>query len=165
MNRWQGDESTSQRQAADRSQRAARRTVRSLNIPSDSDDDLSFHDPDTSFSSNLNLDGEADMDAAAQRAAAAAEAQRQAELTKPFDKRDLPDDSEAWKKEIKLPFDRNDVKYWFISVESQMKKLGINKQWSKKDSILTQIVKKLARMASMCYLSKCKYFFVSMENT
>ena len=103
MNRWPGDESTSQKQAADRSQRAARRTVRSLNIPSDSDDDLSFHDPDTSFSSNLNLDGEADMDPAAQRAAAAAEAHRQAELAKPFDKRDLPDDSRPGRRKSSCP--------------------------------------------------------------
>merc|ERR1711994_675687 len=47
----------------------------------------------------------------------------------------FPDDEDAWKKEIKIKYDK-DVKYWFNAVEGQMKKFGINTQWSKKDAIL-----------------------------
>ena len=96
-------------------------------IKSDEDEELLFEDANNSFSANLNVDGESDVMDAATIAA---------ERAKPFDKRSLPDDAEAWKKELKLKFDKNDVKYWFNSVESQLKKHGINNQWSKKDAIL-----------------------------
>ena len=98
-----------------------------------SDSEPDFHDVETSFTSNLNLDGEPEMPDNDQAAIAA---RRAAEMAKPFDKRNLPDDEEAWKKEIKIQFDIQDVKYWFNEVEGAMKKYGIGLQWSKKDAIV-----------------------------
>ena len=49
---------------------------------------------------------------------------------------DFNNDEDSWKKEIKIKYDPHDVEYWFNSVEAQMKKFGINRQWDKKDSIL-----------------------------
>ena len=138
MNRWPFSSQASEEQASQRNQRAARRTIRSQQqVQSDSDEE-NFRDAENSFNASLNLDGEPnepeepDMaDEAARRAALVA-----TEMAKPFDKRNLPDDAEAWKKEIKIQFDITDVKYWFNSVEGQMRKFGINLQWSKKDAIL-----------------------------
>ena len=104
-----------------------------------SDSEDNYHDPETSFTGALNVDGEPgdggdDMSQA--ELAAQAAAARQAEMAKPFDKRNLPDDDDAWKKEIKIQFDIQDVKYWFNEVEGAMKKYGIGLQWSKKDAIV-----------------------------
>ena len=130
---WFGTPASSASQAADRNQRAARRAISQLQqVTSDSDDD--FRDANTSFSAKLNLDGDAeDLDQSIMTAEAAALA---AEMAKPLDKRNYADDPEAWKKDIKIKFEIHDVKYWFNTVESQMKKFGINLQWSKKDAIV-----------------------------
>ena len=139
MFRWLGDKSESDKQSSERNQRAARRTLSQLNLNPLSDDE--FQDCDTSFNnSNLftvdgandeNLSGEESEDEMPLSAAELA-----AEKAKPVDTANFPDDPEAWKKELKLKFDANDVKYWFNSVEGQMRKYGINSQWSKKDAIL-----------------------------
>ena len=105
MNRWFGDASKSERQATERQQRQAARTIRSQVVPSDSEDE--FLDPDTSFSAHLNLDGGGESGDEAGRStdddanSAMDAATRAAEMAKPFAKRNLPDDAEAWKKEIK----------------------------------------------------------------
>ena len=137
MNRWWGSQSDSIAQSADRDSRAARRTIaRQQTINSDSDEN-DFADCNTSFNRSLNLDGEPGESAdltmnANEQAARAALA---AEKAKPVEDADYADDEDAWKKEVKLKFDQSDVKYWFNSVESTMKKYGINSQWSKKDAI------------------------------
>ena len=137
MNRWWGSKDDSERQAGDRDSRAARRTLSRFNIPSslsDSGDDADFGDCETSF--RHNLDGEGgdieDMDAT-QRAAA--ELARQRAL--PVDESDFENDPESWKKEIRAKFEPHDVTYWFNTVEAQLKKHGINRQWDKKDALVT----------------------------
>ena len=136
MNRWPGSRSDSDRQASERSSRAARRTLSRLDIPetgSDSGED-NFDDCETSF--HHNLDGEGgDLDDsmdAAQRAAA--ELARQRSL--PVEDADFENDPDSWKKEVKAKFDQHDVTFWFNTVESQLKKHGINRQWDKKDAIV-----------------------------
>ena len=137
MNRWWGSKEDSERQVGERSSRAARRTLSRLNLPSspsDSGDEVDFRDCDTSF--HLNLDGEGgdiDIMDAAQRAAA--ELARQRAL--PVDESDFENDPDSWKKEIRAKFDPHDVTYWFNTVEAQLKKHGINRQWDKKDAVVT----------------------------
>ena len=137
MNRWFGSSQDSDRQASERNRRAARRTIASLqNIASDSDDE--FGDANQSLS-NLNLDGEPgddpDMaDAEQRRLAAEAELTRQRGLA--VEDADFQNDPDSWKKEIRVKFDQNDVKYFFNTVESQMRKHGINRQWDKKDALV-----------------------------
>ena len=60
MNRWFGSAADSEKQAADRNTRAARRTIASLpSLALSSDEE--FGDAETSLS-NLNLDGQVDND-------------------------------------------------------------------------------------------------------
>ena len=134
MHRWLGNSEDSASQSRSRNERAAQRTVRAAretisNLPiitSDSEDE--FRDCNTSVSL-LNLDGDDDTPIMAD----AAELVRQRAL--PVDQSDFENDSESWKKEIKLKFEAHDVEYWFNSVEADMKKFGINRQWDKKDAI------------------------------
>ena len=132
MFRWSGSSQDSDQQAADRNSRAARRTIAQQQsiISSGSEDEAPFADAND-HSIHLNLDGEpgepdeADM---------AAELARQRGL--PVEDADFENDAESWKKEIKLKFNIQDVTYWFNSVEADMKKFGINRQWDKKDAIV-----------------------------
>ena len=135
MNRWWGSSSDSEKQASERNQRAARRIINTLPELSDSEDD--FNDCETSINNKsiYQLDGNESEDSSiVDEMSDAAELARQRAL--PVAQADFPDDSEAWKKEIKLKFDQSDVQWWFNSVESLMKKYGINQQWSKKDAII-----------------------------
>ena len=140
MFRWPGGKSDSDKQASERSQRAARRTISSLNLNPCSSEDEEFKECDTSFNkSNIfTLDGAEELSGSEEETdiMVLTAAELAAEKAKPVDTANFPDDPDAWKKELKLKFDANDVKYWFNSVEGQMKKYGINLQWSKKDSIL-----------------------------
>ena len=137
MFRWSGNKATSNEQASERDSRAARRTIRSLNLnPLSSDDE--FEDANTSFNRSLNLDGDAGdspEEMAAEQARLAAELA--AEKAKPVQDSDFADDDEAWKKELKIKFDMHDVQYSFNAIESQMRKFGINRQWSKKDTLVS----------------------------
>ena len=126
-NCWSGTPSKSDQQKSERSQRAAKRFIRTL-PKSDSEDD-NFEDCDTSFNRQVNLDGADDLP----DEMAAAELARQKAL--PVSESDFDNDEDSWKKEVKVKFDQNDVPYWFNSVEAQMKKYGINRQWDKKNSI------------------------------
>ena len=69
-------------------------------------------------------------------AAAVAAAHKAAELLKPFDEQDYPDDSDAWKKSISLKFDRHDPEFWFTNAEAEMETFGIFTQWSKRRALL-----------------------------
>ena len=137
MNRWWGSATDSQKQAAERSQRQARRTISQLPLVLSSDED-NFEDCDTSIADApiFNLDGQADTESVASDLSDmdAAELARQRAL--PFEEADFENDPEAWKKEVKIKYDPRDVEFWFNSVEAQMKKFGINKQWDKKDAII-----------------------------
>ena len=144
MHRWFGSSSDSDRQASERDSRAARRTIRELRLSSDSEDD--YGDAETSLhvslqNITLNLDGQGDenesgseagSDTTMADAEAAAELARQRAL--PVAESDFENDPDSWKKEVKIKFD-SDINYWFNSVEAQMKKHGINRQWDKKDTL------------------------------
>ena len=145
MNRWWGTSDDSSKQASDRNSRAARRTINQLQLRLS--DDEEFEDCETSINNTsiFNLDGQVDPESEDSRASSPSRpstpnmplsaAELAAEKAKPFEDSSYPDDADAWKKEIKHKFDRHDIPYWFNTVESQMKKHGINTQWSKKDAI------------------------------
>ena len=143
MNRWWGSKADSAKQSSERDQRAARRTVNNLDLHL-SEDENDFEDCNTSFrnTSIFSLDGaddaDLDLDDSVQSAASvmSTPAEIAAQRALPFEDQDFDDDAEAWKKELKLKFDPHDVPYWFNSVESTLKKYGINKQWSRKDAIV-----------------------------
>ena len=125
MNRWWGNSADAERQAGERSSRAARRTISSLPVvQSDSEED--YLDCDTSGIFG-DLDG--NDDTAIDDMAAAAELARQRAL--PVDEANYDNDPESWKKELKLKFDA----HWFNDIEADMKKYGINRQWDKKNAI------------------------------
>ena len=140
MNRWWGSSDDSQRQASERAGRAARRTIRNLDLNILSDEE-NFEDAETSFNfANLNLDGqgEDDLETSSTSTPAVEPTQPAANMpATPFDMESKDDDSEAWKKDIKIKFDRHDVKYFFNAIESEMKKYGINSQWSKKNALVS----------------------------
>ena len=140
MNRWWGSAEDSDKQAGDRNSRAARRTIRRQTVVSSSDDEEHFFNANESISIP-NLDGADDETVdEASTSAIMAPTPEEAELARqralPVDQADFDNDADSWKKEIKLKFNINDVTYWFNSVEADMKKFGINKQWDKKDSIV-----------------------------
>ena len=140
MNWWPGSKQDSISQAADREARAAGRnaraaqsTIAALPLVLSDDDDGDYQDCDTSllFSTDGANDDENIMNAAA------AELARQRAL--PFEESDFENDPDSWKKELKLKFDVNDLKYWFNATESDMKKYGINSQWEKKNAIASML--------------------------
>ena len=145
MNWWPGSAAQSSSQAADRNQRAARRQTRNLDLHLSDEED--FQDCDTSLNNKsiFSLDGAADNDSATdsdespEDTMALTAAQLAAEKAKPVQTANYPDDEDAWKKELKLKFDKSDVQYWFNASESQMKKSGINSQWSKKNAIVAML--------------------------
>ena len=139
MHRWFGSAADSSKQASDRDQRAARRTINSLDLQL-SEDEEEYQDCDVSINNTsiFNLDGQVDEDLDEDPdIMALTAAQLAAEKLKPFEDANFPDDDEAWKKELRVKFEKHDVEYWFNTVEGQMKKFGINSQWSKKDAIVT----------------------------
>ena len=131
MSHWWGSKADSEAQKAERDARGVRRFIRSLPAAALNDSVASvdeFHDCDPV----PNLDGNDDMpDNAAVAAAALA-----AEQALPFDRRDLPDDADAWKKTLTLKFDRNDPEFWFSEIEHTMKTYGINRQRSKRSALM-----------------------------
>ena len=121
MNRWLGTPEDSSKQASERSQRAARRTIAALpSIASDSDE-ADFQDCDTSFQLP-NVDGNDDLDNMD-----AAELARQRAL--PFAESDYANDPDFWKKELKMKFDKNDVKYWFNYTPNQDRNFRQHRSW------------------------------------
>ena len=145
MNWWRGSKADSERQASDRNARAARRTINTLPqlvLSSDEDD---YQECDTSllFSTDGqndpagSEDDEPEPGPSNNMAEAAAELARQRAL--PFEDSSFENDPDSWKKEVKIKFDPTDVKYSFNSIESQMKKFGINTQWDKKDALVTTL--------------------------
>ena len=140
MNRWWGTSADSTKQSSERDQRAARREVNNLNLfLSDDDDDYQECNTSVHNRSIFSLDGAADRDSLTEDESedtmVLTAAELAAEKAKPIEDADFPDDADAWKKEVKVKFDQSDVKYWFNDVEDQMKRFGINSQWSKKAAI------------------------------
>ena len=136
MFRWSGSQKDSDQQASDRNSRAARRTIAGQTVPTPLSDEEEFQDCDTSllFSTDGANDDAESTSSETPDMSAAEELARQRAL--PVAESNFANDPESWKKEIKLKFDQNNVTYWFNSVESQMKKYGINMQWDKKDAIV-----------------------------
>ena len=155
MNRWWGSKADSDKQSSERDQRAARRRISELNLNL-SEDEEDFKDCDTSINNTSiwNLDGQVDEDVssvASDLDMDAAELARQKAL--PVEDSDFENDPKAWEKELKLKFDKNDVKYWFNVTEAELKKFGINRQWDKKNAIaamlpadITEEVKPILRL-------------------
>ena len=102
MNRWFGSAEKSEQQASERNQRAARRIIQEQVIINSDDE---YNDCETSFNTSLNLDG-APGDVP-EISVMAAELARQKAL--PVQDANFADDEDAWKKEIKLKFERNDM--------------------------------------------------------
>ena len=103
MHRWWGSKEESDKQTAERSQRAAKRYIRNsvtnvINALSDEDE---FQDCDTSFQDtslfDYQVDGENDPDESAD----IMPDQWAAEKAKPFAESNYPDDDEAWKRDLK----------------------------------------------------------------
>ena len=134
MFRWSGSKELAEQQAADRQQRGARRYLRSLpNLDTTTE---SFQDCDSDDVGQVgNLDGndslsESSSDTGSQNETMAPPT--------PFDREDKPDDENAWKKSVDIVFQKHDVEFWFAELEAQMKKFGINSQWSKRTALLTK---------------------------
>ena len=126
MHRWSGSKETAEQQKNERNQRQARRYIRDsiLSVPSVLSDEDEFLECDTSFA-NLNVDGEPSMPDDQGDAAAIL----RAEKAKPVAEANFPDDDEAWKKDIKLKFNKSDVVYWFNSVERRMERNSSALNW------------------------------------
>ena len=147
MNWWPGNKQDSNKQAADRNARAARRTIAALPLVLSSDEEDRYEDCDTSLlfetdGTNDPVDEEpsgdtVDEEAAMVDAAAAAAAELARQKTLPFEDANYASDPDSWKKELKVKFDPSDVKYSFNIIESQLRKFGINSQWEKKDALVT----------------------------
>ena len=148
MNRWWGSKADSDKQAGDRNQRAARRTLNELDLCLSEDEEYEECNTSLKNTSLFNLDGQVDEDsivdsetastsAAEMPDEAAAELARQQAL--PVEDADFENDPKSWEKELKLKFDKNDVKYWFNVTEAEMKKFGINRQWDKKNALATML--------------------------
>ena len=134
MNRWWGSKEDSDKQASERDQRSARRVLneQQLLFQEDSASDGEYADCNLSASFILNLDGAGDDEELAMDAAAR-ELARQRGL--PVEDADFENDSESWKKELKTKFNIHEVDYFFNAAEAEMKKIGINRQWDKKNAI------------------------------
>ena len=143
MNRWWGSSSDSERQSSERDQRAAKRYIKNLDLNPLSEDEDNFQDCDLSINNTSifgGVDGNDDLDedpvVSANQSGAMNAQQLAAEKAKPVEEASYPDDDDAWKKEKRVKFDKNDVEYSFNTIESKMKKYGINTQWSKKDALV-----------------------------
>ena len=104
MNRWQGSARDSLKQASERSQRAARRTISSLDLVLSEEEE--FQDCDTSLRlTNLNLDGAGDDLDDTTSSSTTSQVMAPDPVVR-FDEANTDDDSEAWKKDLKVKFDR-----------------------------------------------------------
>ena len=126
MNRWLGSVFDAERQAAERAQRAARRTIAKLTdiIDSESDDDFRDCDLSTSF---LNLDGQGDEDTASVSSTGSAVVPV---VMAAFETENGTDDDEYYKKLSTLKnriFNKAEVEFWFTSFEASLKHIGIKR--------------------------------------
>ena len=127
MFRWSGDKKQSEQQTSERNSRQARRTIRSLttvaSVQSD-DDETSFHDANSSL---LNVDGEpGDIVPEVVEPI----------MATPFVDENGVDDEDYYKKLGSLKnrlFNKDEVEFWFTSIEGSMKHMGIKSQWAKRE--------------------------------
>ena len=124
MNRWWGSKQDSTDQAADRESRQARRNIRRLDIPavvsSDTDED-DYRDCDTSGFPNLDGNDSANEDEI---------------MSVKFQDQNEADDEDYYKKVSSLKnrlFNTAEPEFWFTSIESSLKHMGVKKQWSKRE--------------------------------
>ena len=119
---WWGSTEDSNRQAAERDRRAAKRTIKQLTIPKvDSDDE--YQECDLSNSFLLNVDGADDQEE--DEAVMAA-----------FEAENGTDDADYYKKLASLKnrtFNKNEPDFWFTSFETSLKHIGVKSQWSKRE--------------------------------
>ena len=136
MNRWWGNNQDSEKQAAERSQRQASRNIKKLDLPVvSSGDEDDFLDCDTSGLGIFpNLDGnDSDLDSSASNSAAVAST---ANMSVKFQDENAADDEDYYKKVSSLKnrlFNTAEPEFWFTSIESSLKHMGVKKQWSKRE--------------------------------
>ena len=127
MHRWFGSASDSDKQAAERNNRAARRTINSLPvINSDSDDD--YRDCDLSKSFIANVDGADSLDGSS--------SEEDPPVMAKFEDENGVDDTDYYKKLAsvsKRTFNSKEVSFWFTSFETSLKHIGVKSQWAKRE--------------------------------
>ena len=130
MNRWWGSAEDSDKQAGERSQRAARRTIAAQLVLSDSDED-DFKDCDLSKSFLGNLDGNDSVPASDEE-----EDTNPPAIMVKFEVENGVDDADYYKKLSSLKnrnFNPKQVQFWFTSIEASLKHMGLKSQWSKRE--------------------------------
>ena len=151
MNWWGGSREDSDKQASERAARQARRTIAAQpKISSDSEDDH-FAECDLSGSFLLNLDGADDVEETAE-----------GNIMPPaviiFEDVNGEDDADYYKKLSSLKnrnFNKQEVEFWFTSIETSLKHLGVKSQWAKREilqSLMPEDVQGNARNFDMPYL-------------
>ena len=130
MNRWWGSAEDSDKQAGERSQRAARRTIAAQLVLSESDED-DFKDCDLSKSFLGNLDGNDSVPASDDE-----EDTNPPAIMVKFEDENGVDDADYYKKLSSLKnrnFNPKQVQFWFTSIEASLKHMGVKSQWSKRE--------------------------------
>ena len=127
MNRFLGSKQDSENQATERNRRQARRNIKRLNLDKIGSDSDEFHDCDTSRTLP-NLDGnDSDTSQSPNNS-----------LTMPpaaavkFQDENEDDDADYYKKITSLKsrlFNKNEVEFWFTSIEASLKHMGVKSHW------------------------------------
>ena len=128
MNWWGGSKEDSQAQAGSRNQRAARRAIRSLDIPED-DSSSDYEDCNLSNSFICNVDGQDDLSEVETDA-------NNSIMAEKFEDEKGTDDTDYFKKLgslSKRTFNTKEVEFWFTSFETSVKHIGVKSQWAKRE--------------------------------
>ena len=125
MHRWFGSSQDSDRQASERDRRAARRTIAQLPTIASSDSGDEYADCNLSTSFILNVDSGNDSDSASTHS----------DIMPNFDVENGTDDADYYKKLGPISnhtFNTKEPEFWFTSIESSLKHIGVKSQWSKR---------------------------------
>ena len=126
MHRWWGSSQDSDRQASERDRRAARRTIAQLPTIASSGSEDEYADCNLSTSFILNVDGGNDSDSASTHS----------DIMPNFDVENGVDDADYYKKLGPISnrtFNTKEPEFWFTSIESSLKHIGVKSQWSKRE--------------------------------
>ena len=142
MNRWWGTATDSEKQAAERSSRAARRTISNLFNPIANDESEDEYLDCNLSNSFLNVDGADDgSDQASVEDDSGSTEGSNHSLETPaimtlFHDQNEADDEEYYKKLGTLKnrnFNPKEPEFWFTGIETSMKHMGVKNQWSKRE--------------------------------
>ena len=136
MHRWWGSASDSAKQASERDNRQARRTIsRFPQIPDSSEDE--YEDCNLSTSFIPNLDGADDASSGTSTPHSPSSPVRMAPPIK-FEDETGEDDIDYYKKVgtlAKRVFNPKQVEFWFTSFETSLRHIGVKSQWAKRESL------------------------------